>query len=312
MSRRIQDAKDFGRVAVLMGGRSAEREISLISGQAVLNSLQASGVDAYGIDVNFNVAAELADGQFDRAFNVLHGRGGEDGEIQGLLQAMNVPYTGNGVAASVLSMNKRISKNNWMQQGLSTAKYQAVNAGTNVDVLLTELGLPLFIKPVNEGSSIGMSRVEHADDLMPAINEALKYDQDVIAEQWIDGQEYTVAIVEGVALPAIRLQTPNAFYDYDAKYKANTTEYLCPCGLDEVSESDMKTLALAAFNSLGMEGWGRIDLMQHKDGTFYLLEANSVPGMTDHSLVPMAAKQYGWSFEELVWRILETSVKEVA
>lgn len=312
MSKRIQQAKDFGRVAVLMGGRSAEREISLISGQAVLSGLQANGIDAYGIDVNFNVAAELADGQFDRAFNVLHGRGGEDGEIQGLLQAMNIPYTGNGVAASVLSMNKRISKNNWIQQGLSTANYQQVNADTDLDALERDLGLPLFIKPVNEGSSIGMSRVDNATDLAPAIAEALRYDVDVIAEQWIDGDEYTVAIVDGIALPAIRLQTPNAFYDYDAKYKANTTQYLCPCGLAEAEEEKMKALALSAFEGLAMEGWGRIDIMRHKDGTCYLLEANSVPGMTDHSLVPMAAKQYGWSFETLVWRILETSIKEAA
>lgn len=310
MSRRIQQAAEFGRVAVLMGGRSAEREISLISGQAVLNSLQSQGIDAYGIDVNFDIAHELAQGDFDRAFIVLHGRGGEDGEIQGFLQAVNLPYTGNSVASSVLSMNKRISKNNWIQQGLPTARYARVNAETELEQLVADLGLPLFIKPVNEGSSIGMSRVEHSDDLAGAIELALKYDADVIAEQWINGEEYTVAIVDGITLPAIRLKTPHAFYDYEAKYQANTTEYLCPCGLDGETESQMQAIALAAFNNLGMQGWGRIDMMRDQQGAFYLLEANSVPGMTDHSLVPMAAKQYGWSFDDLVWRILETSFRE--
>jgi D-alanine-D-alanine ligase len=310
MSRRIQQAAEFGRVAVLMGGRSAEREISLISGQAVLNSLQSQGIDAYGIDVNFDIAHELAQGDFDRAFIVLHGRGGEDGEIQGFLQAVNLPYTGNSVASSVLSMNKRISKNNWIQQGLPTARYARVNAETDLEQLVADLGLPLFIKPVNEGSSIGMSRVEHSDDLAGAIELALKYDADVIAEQWINGEEYTVAIVDGITLPAIRLKTPHAFYDYEAKYQANTTEYLCPCGVDGETESQMQAIALAAFNNLGMQGWGRIDMMRDQQGAFYLLEANSVPGMTDHSLVPMAAKQYGWSFDDLVWRILETSFRE--
>jgi D-alanine-D-alanine ligase len=310
MSRRIQQAAEFGRVAVLMGGRSAEREISLISGQAVLNSLQSQGIDAYGIDVNFDIAHELAQGDFDRAFIVLHGRGGEDGEIQGFLQAVNLPYTGNSVASSVLSMNKRISKNNWIQQGLPTARYARVNAETDIEQLVADLGLPLFIKPVNEGSSIGMSRVEHSDDLAGAIELALKYDADVIAEQWINGEEYTVAIVDGITLPAIRLKTPHAFYDYEAKYQANTTEYLCPCGVDGETESQMQAIALAAFNNLGMQGWGRIDMMRDQQGAFYLLEANSVPGMTDHSLVPMAAKQYGWSFDDLVWRILETSFRE--
>jgi D-alanine-D-alanine ligase len=310
MSRRIQQAAEFGRVAVLMGGRSAEREISLISGQAVLNSLQSQGIDAYGIDVNFDIAHELAQGDFDRAFIVLHGRGGEDGEIQGFLQAVNLPYTGNSVVSSVLSMNKRISKNNWIQQGLPTARYARVNAETDLEQLVADLGLPLFIKPVNEGSSIGMSRVEHSDDLAGAIELALKYDADVIAEQWINGEEYTVAIVDGITLPAIRLKTPHAFYDYEAKYQANTTEYLCPCGLDGETESQMQAIALAAFNNLGMQGWGRIDMMRDQQGAFYLLEANSVPGMTDHSLVPMAAKQYGWSFDDLVWRILETSFRE--
>ena len=307
MTRRIDNAAEFGRVAVLMGGRSAEREISLISGKAVLAGLQRRGVDAYGIDVSFDICHQLSSGEFDRAFVVLHGRGGEDGEIQGFLQAINLPYSGSGVAASVLSMNKRISKNNWIQQGLPTAAYEQVNADSDAATLVRKLGLPLIIKPVNEGSSIGMSKVNTAEQLKAAINLALEYDADVIAEQWITGEEYTVAILDGEALPAIRLKTPNEFYDYEAKYQSNSTEYLCPCGLDQQSEQQMQQLALQAFDGLDMSGWGRVDFMRDGRGEFYLLEANSVPGMTDHSLVPMAAKQAGLDFDDLVWRILETS-----
>jgi len=310
MTRRVEHATEFGRVAVLMGGRSAEREISLISGNAVLAGLQRKGVDAYGIDVSFDICHKLGSGQFDRAFVVLHGRGGEDGEIQGFLQAINLPYTGNGVTASVLSMNKRISKNNWIQQGLPTAGFEAVTATTDVVELVKRLGLPLIIKPVNEGSSIGMSKVNTEQQLSEAIDLALQYDADVIAEQWIQGEEYTVAILDGEALPAIRLKTPREFYDYEAKYQSNTTEYLCPCGLDSQSEEQMQQLAVQAFNGLGMSGWGRVDFMRDGAGQFYLLEANSVPGMTDHSLVPMAAKQAGMEFDDLVWRILETSFRE--
>lgn len=310
MTRHIDNAAEFGRVAVLMGGRSAEREISLISGNAVLAGLQRQGVDAYAIDVSFDICHQLGSGQFDRAFIVLHGRGGEDGEIQGFLQAINLPYTGSSVAASVLSMNKRISKNNWIQQGLPTAGFERVSADTDAEDLVRRLGLPLIIKPVNEGSSIGMSKVNSAVQLAEAIDLALKYDSDVIAEQWIQGEEFTVAILNGEALPAIRLKTPREFYDFEAKYQSNSTEYLCPCGLDQESEQQMQQLALKAFDGLGMSGWGRIDFMRDGKGEFFLLEANSVPGMTDHSLVPMAAKQAGMDFDELVWRILETSVGE--
>lgn len=310
MTSRIETAAEFGRVAVLMGGRSAEREISLISGNAVLAGLQRKGVDAYGIDVSFDICHQIGSGQFDRAFNVLHGRGGEDGEIQGFLQAINLPYTGSSVAASVLSMNKRISKNNWLQQGLPTAGYERVSAETDCDSVVKRLGLPLIIKPVNEGSSIGMTKVNTTEQLSKAIELALKYDSDVIAEQWIEGEEYTVAILDGKALPAIRLKTPHEFYDFEAKYQSNSTEYLCPCGLDQNSEQHMQQLAIQAFDGLGMSGWGRIDFMRDDKGEFYLLEANSVPGMTDHSLVPMAAKQAGIDFDDLVWRILETSIRE--
>ncbi len=309
MIKRTVSAAEFGRVAVLMGGRSAEREISLISGNAVLAGLQRSGIDAYGIDVSFDICQKMNSGEFDRAFIVLHGRGGEDGEIQGFLQAINLPYTGSAISASVLSMNKRLSKLAWIQQGLPTALFVPVSAQTNTDELVADLGLPLIIKPVNEGSSIGMSKVNDHSDLQKAIDLALKYDTDVIAEQWIHGEEYTVAILDGEALPAIRLKTPHEFYDFDAKYHANDTEYLCPCGLEADVEQGMQGIALKAFNALGMQGWGRIDFMRDKQGNLFLLEANSVPGMTDHSLVPMAAKQAGMSFDDLVCRILETSFK---
>lgn len=310
MTKRISSAADFGRVAVLMGGRSAEREISLISGNAVLAGLQRKGIDAYGIDVSFDICQKIASGEFERAFIVLHGRGGEDGEIQGFLQAVNLPYTGSAITASVLSMNKRLSKLAWIQQGLPTAIFMPVTEQTDTQALVDELGLPLIIKPVNEGSSIGMSKVNDIAELQQAIDLALKYDADVIAEQWIHGEEYTVAILDGEALPAIRLKTPHEFYDFDAKYHANDTEYLCPCGLDADVEQGMQDIAVKAFNALGMKGWGRIDFMRDSQGNLFLLEANSVPGMTDHSLVPMAAKQAGLSFEDLVWRILETSFKD--
>jgi D-alanine-D-alanine ligase len=310
MTKRISSVADFGRVAVLMGGRSAEREISLISGNAVLAGLQRKGIDAYGIDVSFDICQKIASGEFDRAFIVLHGRGGEDGEIQGFLQAVNLPYTGSAITASVLSMNKRLSKLAWIQQGLPTAIFMPVTEQTDTQALVDELGLPLIIKPVNEGSSIGMSKVNDIAELQQAIDLALKYDADVIAEQWIHGEEYTVAILDGEALPAIRLKTPHEFYDFDAKYHANDTEYLCPCGLEADVEQGSQNIAVKAFNALGMKGWGRIDFMRDSQGNLFLLEANSVPGMTDHSLVPMAAKQAGLSFEDLVWRILETSFKD--
>ena len=310
MSGLINNAAEFGRVAVLMGGRSAEREISLISGQAVLAALLKNGIDAHAIDVGGDVCAQLHQGNFDRVFNILHGRGGEDGQIQGLLQMIKLPYTGSQVTGAVLSMNKCLSKQLWQQQGLPTASFEPVNNDTNPAVLIEKIGLPLIIKPVNEGSSIGMSKVTEPSQLKPAIELALQYDQDVIAESWIQGEEYTVGILDGEALPVIRLRTPNAFYDFDAKYKANTTEYLCPCGLDENAEAECQQLALKAFSTLEMRGWGRIDFMRDSTGQFYLLEANSVPGMTDHSLVPMAAKQAGLSFEQLVWRILETSMEQ--
>ena len=305
----ITSAAEFGRVAVLMGGRSAEREISLMSGETVLAALIKKGIDAHKLDVSFDVSEQLRSGEYDRAFVMLHGRGGEDGQIQGLLQSMNIPFTGSDVTGAVLSMNKMISKQAWLQQGLPTAKFERVSIESDIDGIVQRLGLPLIIKPVNEGSSIGMTKVNSADELLAAIELAAQFDAEVMAERWIHGAEYTVAVLDNTALPMIRLKTPHEFYDFEAKYQANTTEYLCPCGLSEQDEQHCQQLALKAFNGLRMKGWGRVDLMQDTDGEFYLLEANSVPGMTDHSLVPMAAKQFGLSFEDLVWQILQTSME---
>lgn len=306
----MMSPQQFGKVAVLMGGRSAEREISLISGQAVLDALLAQGVDAHKVDVGLDISEQLLSGKFTRAFNVLHGRGGEDGEIQGVLKSLAIPFTGSDVTGAVLSMNKMISKQIWLQQGLPTAPFALVDATSDSEQLVEQLGLPLMVKPVNEGSSIGMAKVNSAQELAKAIQDAMQYDAEVIVEKWIQGQEFTVAILNQQALPAIQLITPNAFYDYEAKYKSDTTQYLCPCGLDDASEQEMKHIAVHAFNALRMKGWGRIDFMRDAAGQFFMLEANSVPGMTDHSLVPMAAKQAGMSFGDLVMAVLATSVEE--
>lgn len=300
----------FGRVAVLMGGRSAEREISLRSGTAVLQALRQQAVDAHGIDVGPDIAQQLLTGAFDRAFIVLHGRGGEDGEIQGLLRSLGMPFTGSDISACVLSMNKRLSKYVWLQHELPTPDFQQIFANTDPDYLIEKLGLPLVVKPVNEGSSIGMSKVNNRADLHKAIVEAARFDADLIAEQWVDGAEYTVSILANEALPVFRLQTPREFYDFEAKYQATTTDYLCPSGLDAEAEAECKRLALDAFNALGMKAWGRVDVMRHHNGQFYLLEANSVPGMTDHSLVPMAAKAAGVDFDTLCLSILQTTLEE--
>jgi len=306
----IKTASEFGRVAVLMGGRSAEREISLKSGQAVLEALLAQGIDAHKVDAEVGVSEQLRAGNFDRAFVILHGRGGEDGEIQGVLQALDLPYTGSDITAAVLSMNKNLSKQLWLHEGLSTAEFEQVTTNSDIDELVSKLGLPIIIKPVNEGSSIGMTKVKSAEDLKSAIKFATEFDAEVIAERWITGEEYTVAILGNKALPVIQLKTPNEFYDFEAKYQSNTTEYLCPCDLNEKDEQECQQIALQAFEGLRMSGWGRVDFMRDESGQFYLIEANSIPGMTDHSLVPMAAKQAGLDFEQLVWTILETSVGE--
>ena len=286
----------IGRVAVLAGGRSAERAVSLKSGRAVHDALRSIGVLAELVDPSEHKVEVLRG--FDVCFIALHGRGGEDGVIQGVLEHLGVPYTGSGVMASAIGMDKVKTKMIWRAAGLSTPDFYVAGQP------MTELSFPLMVKPAHEGSSIGMRKVDDAEQLAAAIAEAEKFDTEVLVEQWIQGAEFTVAILNGEALPAIRLETPNRFYDYEAKYEANTTRYLCPCGLDAEQEKALQALALEAFNQIGCRGWGRVDVMQDEQGRFYLLEVNTVPGMTDHSLVPMAAKAAGRDFPQLVAEIL--------
>jgi D-alanine-D-alanine ligase len=302
------DKSNFGRVAVLFGGTSAEREISLISGQAVLSALQEAGVNAQAFDPAERQIADI--NQYDRAFIVLHGRGGEDGTMQGALELLNIPYTGSGVLASALGMDKTRTKQLWLGCGLPTPPYARLNANTNFEQVIADLGLPLMVKPAREGSSIGMRKVETAQDLEPAYAFAAQYDSEIIAEKWVTGKEYTIVILGDKALPVIRLQPhqSHGFYDFDAKYNANDTQYLCPCGLAADDEQRLQALALKAFEMVGAKGWGRIDAMQDQDGNFWLLEVNTVPGMTDHSLVPMAARAAGLSFQQLALTILSQTL----
>ena len=294
----------LGKVAVLMGGLSAEREISLMSGSAVLSALQEAGVDVHGIDVNETVANDLIAGNFQRVFIMLHGRGGEDGAIQGLLEVMRLPYTGSGVAASSLAMDKLKTKQIWMAMGLPTPEFCIIDSGQSCEQALKILGLPIIVKPVLEGSSIGMSKVELAEEMIPAWEAAQRCGGTVIAERWIEGAEYTAAILDDQVLPMIKLETSHQFYDYDAKYVANDTKYICPCELPEAQEAELSVLMKQAFDAVGAESWGRVDFMLDKNNKPWLIEVNTVPGMTSHSLVPMAAKQAGLSFKDLVIRIL--------
>ena len=300
--------QDFGRVAVLFGGTSAEREISLISGQAVLSALQTAGVNAEAFDPAERNIADIK--TYNRAFIVLHGRGGEDGTMQGALELLNIPYTGSGVLASALGMDKTRTKMLWLGCGLPTPSYARLTKDTNFEQVITDLGLPLMVKPAREGSSIGMRKVEVAQDLEPAYAFAAQYDSEIIAEKWVTGKEYTIVILGDKALPVIRLQPhqSHGFYDFDAKYNATDTQYLCPCGLAADDEQRLQALAVKAFEMVGAKGWGRIDAMQDQEGNFWLLEVNTVPGMTDHSLVPMAARAAGLSFQELVVNILSQTL----
>lgn len=300
--------KKYGKVVVLMGGQSAEREVSLNSGNAVLTALLARGVDAHKIDVDDNVINELIDGSYDRAFIALHGPGGEDGTIQGALEILGIPYTGSGVMASALAMDKLRTKQIWIANGLPTPSFRVISSSTDLDAVLNDLGLPLIVKPSHEGSSIGISKVSDENQLQAAWQLASKYDQEVIAESWVTGAEYTVAIVGVKALPIIRLETPHEIYDYDAKYKSNTTQYHCPCGLNEMLEKEFQQLALQAFRVVGACGWGRVDFMLDNNDKPWLIEVNTIPGLTDHSLVPMAAKVAGMDFDELMVSILEQSI----
>jgi D-alanine-D-alanine ligase len=307
-----QQADAFGKVAVLLGGDSAEREVSLASGHAVLTALRELGVDAHPFDPSERSIYELVSDGFDRAFIILHGRGGEDGSMQGALQQLKIPYTGTGVLGSALAMDKVLSKLVWSARNLPTADYRVVDRQTynasECQHILHDLGGVVMVKPSHEGSSIGMARAENALQLSKAIDDAFCFDENVLIETYIDGPEYTVAILDGQALPSIRMTSPNVFYDYEAKYKTNTTEYFCPSGLPLAQEHQLARLALTAFEALSGRGWGRIDAMRHQDGTFYLLESNTVPGMTTKSLVPKAAKRAGISFQQLVLQILQESL----
>ena len=294
----------LGKIAVLMGGTSAERAVSLKSGQAVYSALQQSGADVIAIDVQAHAIEQLTNVDFDVAFIALHGRGGEDGTIQGVLEWLDKPYTGSGVMASALAMDKWRTKLIWQAAGLPTPKAFLLNEDSDWSQLIAELNADAIVKPAREGSSIGMRKVHTAEELQDSFNFAREYDGLVLAESWVKGAEFTVAIVDGKALPAIQLKTSHAFYDYDAKYQANDTQYLLPCGLSAEKEQELQQLALKAFDVIGGQGWGRIDVMQDQNGRFWLLEANTSPGMTDHSLVPMAAAAVGMSFPELVVHLL--------
>lgn len=311
------DPNQFGKVAVILGGNSAEREVSLASGQAILNALIDYGVDAQAFDPKYRSICELSHEHFDRAFIALHGRGGEDGSIQGALGQLNIPYTGSGVTGSALSIDKVLSKLIWHARQLPTAEYMVVSKATfkttDVDEIMNVLGTTVMVKPSLEGSSLGMARATDAASLLSAVNKAFEYDQHVLIEAFIFGPEYTVSILGEQALPSITMKSASGFYDYYAKYQADTTIYHCPSGLSEEDENYVRNLALEAFKALQGKGWGRIDLMRGNEihpksgkavGKFYLLESNTVPGMTKTSLVPKAAKQAGLSFEQLVMHIL--------
>jgi D-alanine-D-alanine ligase len=307
---KIKNPADFGRVAVLMGGSAAEREVSLRSGQAVYTALKNQGIDAIAIDVTASPIQALSGLQIDRVFNIIHGRGGEDGVLQAVLEVLGLPYTGSGVMASALSMDKLRTKLCWQGMGLTTPKWFVMQNEQDIDTCIAKLGFPVIVKPAQEGSSIGMSKANNQEELIAALQTALPYHCDVYAEQWVQGNEYTVGVLNGEALPAIRLQTPNEFYDFDAKYRANTTQYHCPCGLTAERELQLQALAVKACQGLDIKGWARVDVFIDANDVAQLIEVNTVPGMTDHSLVPMAAKAAGIDFNELVWRILETSLAD--
>ena len=303
----IRDAKAYGKVALLMGGWSAEREISLKGGGAVLSALKNSGVDVHAIDVNRDVVSVLKAGNYDRVFNMLHGRGGEDGVIQAVLDLLQLPYTGSGLLGSAIAMDKVRTKYLWKGAGLPTPEFLIVNSESDCELVSAKLGLPVVVKPVLEGSSIGIAKVKSENELIPAWRQANKYGP-VMIEEWITGGEYTVGILDQEALPIIRLQTKREFYDYQAKYIDDDTQYHCPCGLPGDKEVEFRSLAMTAFEAAGVRGWGRVDFMLDNKNQPWLIEVNTIPGMTDHSLVPMAAKVAGINFDELVMRILETSM----
>lgn len=300
------------KVAVLLGGTSAEREVSLQSGNAVLAGLRQAGIDAHPIDTKDFPVETLKQAGFDKVFIALHGRGGEDGTLQGLLEFLNLPYTGSGVMACALSMDKLRTKQLWQGAGLNVSPYVYLTKPQHAQMthqqmteMVQQLSLPLIVKPSLEGSSVGMSKVESLEALPAALDLAFQFDETVLIEKWLSGPEYTVAVLGDKALPSIRIQPPGIFYDYEAKYLSDETQYFCPSGLDEQLESELTQLAMTAYQAVGCEGWGRVDVMQDSDGQFYLLEVNTSPRMTSHSLVPMAARQAGMDFSQLVVQILK-------
>jgi D-alanine-D-alanine ligase len=308
--RVVNSAAGFGRVAVMLGGFSSEREVSLSTGAAVHEALVANGVDAHRWDPAQKSMTDFAAAGFSRVWIALHGTGGEDGAIQGALQWLNTPYTGSGVMASALAMDKVRSKHLFKAAGIPTPDYAVIRNQADALIALEAIGLPMILKPVGQGSSVGMSKVFERDELAAAVELALEYDSVAVAEQCIVGDELTVAVLQGKALPSIRIVTPRVFYDYRAKYESDRTEYICPGTADAVVEQQYADLAVAAFNELGCTGWGRVDFMTGSDQQPQVLEVNTVPGMTSHSLVPMAAHEQGIDFAELCWRILETSVND--
>jgi len=304
----FRSAAEYGKVAVLMGGTSAEREVSLRSGQAVLDALLRKGIDAHKVDAADNVVVALQNGGYNRVFNMLHGRMGEDGIMQGALELMGLSYTGSGVLASAIGMNKLRTKEIWRANSLPTPEYMILRSKADLGAAAEKLKFPIFVKPAHEGSSIGITKANDATQLEQAWKIARDIDDTVLAEGFVNGAEYTCAILGRDALPVILLDTPNEFYDFHAKYEAETTQYHCPCGLDEEKENELKQLALSAFEMVGAHGWGRVDIMLDDKDKAWLIELNTLPGMTDHSLVPMAAKQAGVEFDDLVMRILDTSM----
>ncbi|HUK03919.1 MAG TPA: D-alanine--D-alanine ligase [Burkholderiales bacterium] len=301
---RESSAAGFGKVAVLMGGKSAEREISLLSGNGVLKALRSKGVDAHAFDPAERDLGELKRERYARCFIALHGRGGEDGTLQGALEMMGLPYTGSGVLGSALAMDKWRAKLVWEARGLPTPAHELLHPGADLKAAAGRLGLPLVVKPVNEGSSLGVSKVFDDAALEEAFALAVNYDRAVLAERLIDGAEYTASVVDDAALPLIRIDAPKGNYDYRNKYFTDDTKYVCPCGLPAAKEGALQSLALEAFRLVGCAGWGRIDLMLDAKGDPWLLEVNTSPGMTGHSLVPMAAKAVGVSYEDLCLKIL--------
>ncbi|MCH5049728.1 D-alanine--D-alanine ligase [Pectobacterium aquaticum] len=299
------------KVAVLLGGTSAEREVSLLSGQAVLAGLKEAGINAHAVDTRDVSVTTLKEQGFTKVFIALHGRGGEDGTLQGVLEFLGLPYTGSGVMASALTMDKLRTKQVWQTLGLPVSPYVALDrrqysemAANALLAKFTHLGLPLIVKPSREGSSVGMSKVNTLSELPAALEEAFRHDDDVLVEKWLSGPEYTVAILGDDVLPSIRIQPAGTFYDYEAKYLSDDTQYFCPSGLPDEQEQALAGLAMAAYRAVGCSGWGRVDFMLDSDGAFYLLEVNTSPGMTSHSLVPMAARQRGLTFSQLVVKIL--------